>query len=196
MCSLAEKDNNTDVWKYSQLLFFSFYYIKCTDELINRGLKTADPYTQELRDESSVKSLLLYIKTFLYIPDVRTNSRGHTSSLLLTRCTWACLLLVFHPHKFSWLHLQPVAYTMLVITLPSSVSPTQFTQNFRHEPLRPVYFRYYVYFLLFFFRLSDSCSYIERRQRGLQVNIQHGTLTGTLIPSQSCPGINGHEVVL
>ena len=67
-------------------------------------------------------SFLLRSKSFLLynIVDANANSHGHTSSSPpLTRCT------------------------------PSySMSPTQFTWYFRREHQRPVYFRYYVHFLL------------------------------------------------
>ena len=108
------------------------------------------------------------------IPDIHENSCGHTSaSLAFIRCTWTCVLLTCHPRKFSWSHLQRAAYTMPVITLPSSMPPKQCIRHSLREHLRPVYFRYQVHFRLFLFPVSDFCSRIHRFQRGLQVNIQH-----------------------
>ena len=52
-CCFAEKDN-TYVWKYNQLLFFSFYYPKCKG-----GLKMAVLHTQGLKYKSVVEPLLV-----------------------------------------------------------------------------------------------------------------------------------------
>ena len=72
-----------------------------------------------------------------------------------------------------WSHLYPAAYMMYVITLPSSMPPSQITQHIHREHLRSVYFRYQVHFLLFLFPVSDFRRCLVRGQKGLQINIQH-----------------------
>ena len=111
--------------------------------------------------------------SWLYnIPDAHTNSQCFTSSLLSRHSTWTYLLLACHPHKFPWSHLQLVAYTMHVITLPSSTPPMQFLRHLCWEDPSSVYLRYRVHFLLFLFLVSDFHSCINRCWRGLKVNAQ------------------------
>ena len=127
----------------------------------------AERHTQRLKYESLVKPLLVLIRTTYSIPDVHANSCGHiSSSLLPTSCTWTYIYLECHPHKFSWLHLQPAAYTMCRIMLPSSMPPTQSMWHFHWEHLRPGYFRYQMHFLLFMFPVFGFHSWIDRLQRG------------------------------
>ena len=77
------------------------------------------------------------------------------------------------PRKLSWslLLLQPADYTIHVIKLPSSMPPTQFTQHFHREHMRPVYFRYQMYFLLFSFQQGPTSATASTDIEG--VNIQH-----------------------
>ena len=60
-------------------------------------------------------------------------------------------LLAYHPHKFSWSHLQPVAYAMQMIILPSSMPPMQFLCHF-----------HWGHFLLYLFPVSDFHSCIDK----------------------------------
>ena len=102
-----------------------------------------------------------WVEIFLVIyniPEIHTNSHGHTSfSLPLTQCLWTCFLLAYHPRKFWWSHLlRPATYTMHVDVLPFSMPPTQITWHFCQEHLGPVYFRYQVHFLLFSFNQGPT----------------------------------------
>ena len=61
------------------------------------------------------------------------------------------------PGHISFFH---ATHTMQVITLSSSMPPTQFPRHFRQRHPHPVYFSYQVGFLLFLFAVSDfhSCN--------------------------------------
>ena len=71
-------------------------------------------------------------------------------------------LLACHPHNAcdhtSFLH---STHTMHVITLPSNMSPMQFTLFFCWGYLCPVYFRYQVHSQLFWFPVSNFSSCID-----------------------------------
>ena len=57
--------------------------------------------------------------------------------------------------------LKSAAHATHMITLFSSIPPTQFTWHFRQGHLRSVYFRHLVHFLLFMFPVSDFHSCID-----------------------------------
>ena len=99
------------------------------------------------------------IASWLYkIPEAQENFRSHTSNLPLARCTWTGLFLAYCPRKLSCANLQTATYTMNMITLPSSILPTQFTGHFRREHPCFVYFRHQVYFLFFCPQCSTSAA--------------------------------------
>ena len=102
-----------------------------------------------------------------------TNLRWNLFSFLQQIKTFLVILYPGPTHNFSWTHLLPAVYTKHVITFISSMPPTQFTRYFRREYLRPVYFRYQVYSLLFLFPVSGFRSCIDRCQRSHQVNINY-----------------------
>ena len=94
---------------------------------------------------------------------------------MVSRSTWT-LLPICHALKFLWSHLQPAAYTMHVITVPSSVPPMQFTQRFRQNTcLFTLWTRCISCFrsqCSTFFLLFIQIIYAAW-QKDLQVNIQH-----------------------
>ena len=91
---------------------------------------------------------------------------------------WTRLLLACHPHKFLWSLLQPVTNTMHVITLLSSMPPTQFRWPFPPRVLVSC-LRYVpgAFPTIFVQPRSDFHRCIGRCQKGLQVNIQHKDLS-------------------
>ena len=110
-CSIAEKDNDTDVWKYNPLLFFSFLLsLKMYRQVSKIRVKTAELCTQGPRYKSSVNRfpLLLFFfqkPSWLHnIPDAHTNSPGHTSFILPpTHHIWSRFLLAYYPHNLRFI---------------------------------------------------------------------------------------------
>ena len=81
-----------------------------------RGSKTAELHTQGQRYKSSV-NLLFFKFSWSYLPQPAAYIL-HVDMPLTSTC---------HPQKFSWSHLEPVAYAMHVTMLPSSMPPAQFS---------------------------------------------------------------------
>ena len=115
------------------LFFFFFYYPKCADGLSTKGQRPLSCTQRGPGTNIQWKSI------FLPLPG--RNLPGYITY-------WTPTLF------FIDTHLQLVTYTVHMNTLSSNVPIRRFTLHFRHEHLRPVYFRYQVHFLLFSFNLG------------------------------------------
>ena len=65
------------------------------------------------------------------------------------------------PTKILIVYLQPIAYTLQMDPLTSSMPSTQFMQHLHREHQHPFYFRYHVHCLLFLCLMSELHSCID-----------------------------------
>ena len=132
------KNDDTDVLKYSLLHFFHSLP-KMYRWVEYRGGRSRLSCTRRSwgRDLQGTFFFQLYPLQYIKlnnIPNAHANSCGHTfSSLPLTRCKWACLLLSYHLRKFSSSYfIQPATYTLQVDMSPSFMPPTQILEFIPH----------------------------------------------------------------
>ena len=114
-CCIAEKDNNTDVYKYNMSLFFSFYYPKDTDGLEQVRERVSKMAEVALTGADSM-DLLWNICAFL---------------LFWSKSLWSCNILDIHAISHSYI--SKFATFMLHMDVPSDIPPTKFIWHLYQE---------------------------------------------------------------